>query len=258
MKCLAALVLLFSGTVSPEMFAQEFSCSQGQADVMKYFAMSLDNRASHFMSGTPNPIYTKVFPDEDFAETGYWFWLKSQTANGFDVKAFDKNNVYMRSTELVWRNNTTFKRFVNDLPIAARCVPEGKAGPEIKVHDTYYQYHSSCKAYKESHLGTAVNSLDAPVLMDTGGNIGQVWTRVLHYRYNCNADFLQCADEERFYLANGYGEWQWKHYHNGTLVSSALMNSEEAGSTDATLPCPDSYEPRTAPKSTGESEPSEP
>jgi hypothetical protein len=97
--------------------------------------------------------------------------------------------------------------------------------------------------------------LDAPVLMDTEGNIGQVWTRVLHYRYNCNADFLHCADEEQFYLANGYGEWQWKHYQNGTLVSSTLMNNEEAGSTDATLACPDSYEPRTAPKSTGESKP---
>ena len=240
MRFLAALVILFSGTL----FAQEFTCPAGQADVMKYFVLAQQYRENQFLNGTPNPLYTKVFPDEDFAESGYWFWLKSSTANGFDVKVFDGKRVYMRSTELVWTNNTTFKRFVNDLPIAARCVVDGQPGPDIKVRDTYFQYYSSCKAYKESQLGTSVNSLDAPVLMQTGGNIGQVWTRVLHYRYNCNEDFQQCADEEQFYLANGYGEWQWKHYHNGLLVNSTLINNMGPGSTEATLPCADSYEPR--------------
>jgi hypothetical protein len=244
MRCLAAGVLflfqslfMFSGTL----FAQEFSCPAGQTDVMKYFVMADSLRANQYMSGSPNPIYTKVFPDEDFSETGYWFWLKSATANGFDVKAFNGNYVYMRSTELTWTNNTTFKRFVHDLPITARCVLTGQPGPEIKVQNTAFQYYSSCKAYKESNIGTAVNDLDAPVMMDTGGNIGQVWTRVFHYHYNCNTDFAQCTDEEQFFLANGYGEWQWKHYHNGILVSSTLINNIEPGTTNATLPCADSY-----------------
>jgi hypothetical protein len=94
------------------------------------------------------------------------------------------------------------------------------------------------------HLGTAVNDLDAPVLMNTGGNIGQVWTRVFHYHYNCNQEFQQCADEEQFYLANGYGQWQWKHYHNGILVNQTLINNMEIGAPNATLPCSDSYLPR--------------
>lgn len=238
MKYILSFTLL-CGTL----FAQPFTCPTGHADVMKYFVMSQQNRTDHFMSGSPNPIYTEVFPNQDFGGTGYWFWLKSPTAHGFDVKAFDQNYVYMRSTELVWTDNTTFKRFIRDLPIAARCVPEGQAGNDIKVADTTYLYYSSCSPYKQAKLGTAVNSLDAPALMDTGGNIGQVWTRVLHYRYDCNSDYQQCADEEQFYLANGYGEWQWKHYHNGTLVKSALMNNMEVGQTNATLPCPDSYEP---------------
>jgi hypothetical protein len=89
---------------------------------------------------------------------------------------------------------------------------------------------------------------------ETGGNIGQVWTRVLHYRYNCNDDFQQCADEEQFYLANGFGEWQWKHYHHGAPVNSTLINNLEQGSTDATLPRADSYEPRT-PSSQAEGQP---
>ena len=81
-------------------------------------------KGCHFMSGKPNPLYTEVFPSEDFAAAGYWFWLKSPKAHGFDVKAFDPDHIYMRSTELQWEDNRTFKRFVHDLPIAARCVSE--------------------------------------------------------------------------------------------------------------------------------------
>ncbi len=80
------------------------------------------------MSGKPNPLYTEVFPSEDFAAAGYWFWLKSPKAHGFDVKAFDPDHIYMRSTELQWEDNRTFKRFVHDLPVAARCVSEVRAG----------------------------------------------------------------------------------------------------------------------------------
>jgi hypothetical protein len=151
-RYLTAFFILVSGTL----FAQEFSCPDGEADVMKYFVMSQQNRADEFMSGSTNPIYTEVFPNQDFADEGYWFWLKSATANGFDVKAFDKTYVYMRSTELVWTNNTTFKRFAHDLPIAARCVTEGQPGPEIKVRDTYFRYYSSCnpiQAKPSRHVG---------------------------------------------------------------------------------------------------------
>lgn len=236
----ACFLLLFCGTL----FGQQFSCPSGQSDMMKYFVMPQANRAGHFMTGSKNSIYTEVFPNQDFAETGYWFWLKSPRAHGFDVKAFDEKYVYMRSTELVWKDNTTFKRFAHDLPIASRCVAEGEPGVEIKVPDTYYRYYSSCNPYKQGHLGTAVNDLDAPVMMNAGGSLGQVWTRVFHYHYNCNTDFQGCTDEEQFYLASGYGEWQWKHYKNGDLVNSALINDIEPGSASATLPCADSYEPR--------------
>jgi hypothetical protein len=240
MKYVAAYLLLFSGAL----FAQPFSCPSGESDMLKYFVMSDKYRDNYFLSGDKNPLYTKVFPNEDFAETGYWFWLKSAQAHGFDVKAFNDTYIFMRSTELIWANNTTFKRFVDDLPIAARCVAEGKPGPEIKISDTAYQYYSSCHPYKQARLGTVINDLDAPVLMDAGSNIGRVWTRVLHYHYSCNQDFQQCADEEMFFLANGYGEWQWRHYKNGSLVNSTLINTLDLGSTNATLPCRESYEPR--------------
>lgn len=63
---------------------------------MQYFALNKQARASQYMKGQPNSIYTEVFPNQDFAASGYWFWLKSVGAHGFDVKAFDQTNVYIR------------------------------------------------------------------------------------------------------------------------------------------------------------------
>lgn len=238
---LPAFLLLILAGLNDKLAAQTFSCPTGQVDVMKYFAMSAQKRPIEFVSGTTNPIYTQVFPNQDFASGGYWLWLKSSTAHGFDVKAFNQSYVYMRSTELIWTDNTTFKRFEQDLPIAARCVTAGKPGPVIRVANTTFKYYSSCMAYKSSTLGTAVNSLDAPVQINAGGNIGTVWTRVLHYRYNCNSSYLNCNDEEQFYLGSGYGLWQWKHYHAGLLAKTALMNKTTPGTAAGTLPCTDSY-----------------
>jgi len=108
--------------------ADAFSCPAGQADMMKYFVLNASRRHNQFLDGKPNPIYTELLPDEDFAASGYWFWLKSSNSHDFDVKSFDPNYISMRATELTWADNSSFKRFEHDLPIAARCVEEGSAG----------------------------------------------------------------------------------------------------------------------------------
>ncbi len=61
--------------------------------------------------------------------------------------------------------------------------------------------------------------------MDVGGNVGQAWTRVLHYRYICDKNFQRCDNKEQFYLANGFGLWQWKHFRQRALLKSNLMNN---------------------------------
>lgn len=209
---------------------------------MKYFVMDQQRRPNQFMSGSPNPIFTELYPNQDFSTSGYWFWLKSASAHGFDVKAFDSSYVYMRSTELNWADNSSFKRFAQDLPISARCVTAGRPGPTIKVAKTTFNFYHSCSMYKSSNLGTAVNDLDAPVLLNAGGNVGYAWTRVLHYHYDCNSNYQSCSDEEQFFLANGYGLWQWRHYRNGSLVGSAVMNTLKSGAAYQTLPCRNSYQ----------------
>lgn len=218
-----------------------FACPAGKEDMMKYFVMSQELRTTQYLKGATNSIYTKVFPNFDFSPRGYWFWLKSAAGNGFDVKAFDGEHIFMRSTELVWTRNTSFKRFVKDLPIATRCVPQGQPGPQIRVRDTQFRYFDGCRPYKSSNLGTSVNDLDAPQLMDAGGTIGQAWTRVLHYRYNCDQNLDNCVDEEQFFLGNGWGLWQWKHFRKGSLAKTTTENHTETGNATGGLPCPDSY-----------------
>jgi hypothetical protein len=219
-----------------------FSCPSGTEDVMQYFVMDKERRAKQFLSGTKNPIYTEVFPDEDFAARGYWFWLKSPSAHGFDVDVFDEQYVYLRSTELTWKDNTTFKRKAHDVPLAPRCVAVNQPAPEIRVRDARFEFYSSCTLYKTSSLGTIVNRLDPPVLMDTEGNLGQVWTRVLHYRYNCDTAFDNCKDEEQFFLGKGFGQWQWRHYRDGELANTTVINQIGAGTAKGRLPCPGSYQ----------------
>jgi hypothetical protein len=78
--------------------------------------------------------------------------------------------------------------------------------------------------------------------MDTGGSLGQVSTRVLHYHYNCDSAFQNCTDEEQYFLADGYGLWQWKHYKNGVLANSTLIDNIASGAASGTLPCTQSYQ----------------
>jgi hypothetical protein len=118
---------------------------------------------------------------------------------------------------------------------------EAKAGPEIRVADTKFGYFASCRPYKSSNVERAVFDLDAPALMDLGGNLGEVSTRVLHYHYNCGEQFQHCRDEEQFYLGKGYGLCQWKHFRNSELLKTALMNDFQPGKAKATLPCEESY-----------------
>src|SRR5947208_15765792 len=60
-----------------------FSCPAGQEDAMQYFVMRKDLRENHYLSGEAKPSYTRIFPDVDFAATGYLFFLKIPEAPGF-------------------------------------------------------------------------------------------------------------------------------------------------------------------------------
>jgi len=225
-KC--ALTLMLAGFVaSPAALAREkhenqassdlqlFSCPAGQEDAMQYFVMRKDLRENHYLSGEANPSYTKMFPDVDFAPTGYWFWLKSPEAHGFDIKAFDEKYIYIRGTELEWKDNSTFKRKEQDTPLTARCVPVNGASPVERVSNARFSFYENCKAYKTSSLGTIVDNLDAPEMMDAG--------------------------EEQSFLGKSYGRWKWVHLKFGEVVKTTVVNHISKGTARAIPPCETAY-----------------
>jgi hypothetical protein len=132
--------------------------------------------------------------------------------------------------------------------MTGRCVRAGKAGQKIRVASTYTQYsfYSSCSPYQTGALNYVVNTLAAPKLIATGGNMGKISTRLFNYQYNCDSSYANCNDLEIFSLGYQIGLYDWKHYkaQNGSWVlqQESVINNVDGGQTTAYMPCGSTYE----------------
>lgn len=218
---------------------------------MNYFTMGDPARLNYFMApGNANPIYTSIFPDlgANFAATGYFVWTKSSIGYPWDIKYFDQNFVYDRTTELSWTDPTTFRRFDSDLPMSQRCVRIGKAGATIKIASTSSNYSSyaNCQRSTTQNLGYIVNSISAPVSVNTNGNLGTVSTRYFTYKYSCDSNYGNCAYKEVFSLGYQVGLYDWKYYTSQAgkfvLAQESIINQLTSGAATPYLPCSTSYQ----------------
>lgn len=245
---LALLALL----VCPSVFAQTTqSCPTGTEDMMNYFVMGYPNRLNSYMGpGNANPIYTNITPDlgSSFATTGQFEWTKSSVGFPWDIKTFDSNYIYDRTTELSWTDPTAFKRFNTDLPMSRRCVPVKRAGGSIKVAagNTTYTLYANCLPTVSQPLGYVVNTISPPTFVNLGAKLGSVKTRYFSYRYSCNSNYENCAYQEVFSLGSGVGLYDWKYYvnQNGTMVlkQESVINQFDSGAATPYLPCSSSYQ----------------
>jgi hypothetical protein len=231
--------------------SQTFSCPKGSEDMLSYFVMAYPDRLTSFMGpGNANPIYTAVIPEDGdaYAESGYFVWMKSSSGHPWDVKIFDGNYVYDRTTELHWNDATTFKRFATDMKISPRCIPLNKAGKAIPVpvSGTDYKSYKNCKSFKLQNLDYALNTVSAPVLVKNVGNVGTVSTRKFDYQYGCDSNYSNCSDMEVFSLGLGIGLYDWKHYRNQSgkwkLARQSLIDEFKEGEATPYLPCANSYQ----------------
>ncbi len=232
-------------------YSQEFSCAQGTEDMLNYFVMGSPKRTDHYMGpGNANPVYSYINPDDgsSFATAGYFLWMKGSGGFPWDIKAFDSNYVYDRTTEYHWTDPYSFKRWSIDLPISQRCVPVKKPGADIKVPASKpnYTFYLSCTAQQTQNLGYVWNSITKPLPVNTNGSLGTVSTRYFKYRYGCDSGYANCTDMEVYSLGYQVGLFDWKHYvnQNGSfiLVQEAVINSFDVGQTTPDLPCPNSYQ----------------
>ena len=247
-KLCVLLIYVFVCAVAAR--SQTFSCPIGTEDMLNYFVMAYPSRVENFMGpGNANPIYSSISPDylDAFAETGYFVWTKSRKGYPWDVKSFDAQYVYDRSTELNWSDPQSFKRFDQDLPITRRCVKVGKAGAAIKVTSakTSYGFFKSCSKYQSGTLNYVWNTLTAPKQIETAGNMGQVTTRLFKYHYGCDSTYANCKYMEVFSLGYQIVLYDWKYYtaQNGkwVLQQESSINNYNVGQTTPYLPCTASY-----------------
>lgn len=243
--------LLFAMICAVPARSQSFSCPLGTEDMMNYFVMGYPGRTTNFMGpGNSNPIYTTIVPDQGatFASSGYFVWTKSVSGYPWDVKTFDQNYVYDRTTELSWGDPTSFKRFDIDLPMTRRCVPIGKPGPAIKipVANSSYSSYASCQSYKTQNLQYVINTVTASKWINSTGNLGKILTRNFKYQYGCNSSYAACTDMEVFALGYQVGLYDWKHYQSQnsqwTLVQESQINQYDEGQVTPYLPCLNSYQ----------------
>jgi hypothetical protein len=231
-------------------YSQTFSCPSGTEDMLKYFVMAYPNRTTHYMApGNANPVYTTIEPElgNHYASSGRFLWIKSSAGYPWDIKSFDQNYVYDRTTELNWTDPTSFKRFNKDLPMSHRCVAVGAAGNTIKLtpSQSSYSLYSNCQATQTANLNYVMNEITAPANVNGGGNLGVVKTRYFKYYYGCNASY-SCTDQEIYSLGYQVGLFKWQHFQkqNGAWVQVAHSNMNEFEEGEATpyTPCSSSYE----------------
>lgn len=245
------LLAMLAMALSMPVFAQVESCPSGTEDMMSYFTMGYPNRLTNNMGpGNANPVYTTIEPDlgSKFATTGQFLWTKSSIGYPWDIKTFDQNYIYDRTTELSWTDATAFKRFNNDLPMSRRCVRIGRSGGTIKVSSakTNFSSYSNCQPTQTQNLGYVVNTISAPTYVRTGGNLGTVLTRNFIYRYSCNSNYANCTYQEVFSLGHNIGLYDWKYYKNVSgsfhLVQESTINQFDSGAATPYLPCTTAYE----------------
>lgn len=233
------------------LFAQNpETCPSGTEDMMNYFTMAYPNRLANYMGpGNSNPIYTSITPDlgSSFATIGQFLWVKSSVGYPWDIKVYDSNYIYDRTTELSWTDPTAFKRFNMDVPMSKRCVTINRGGGQIRIpaSRTNYTSYASCSPTQTQNLGYVVNMISEPATYNVG-NVGAVKTRLFTYKYSCNSSYASCAYQEVFSLGYGIGLYDWKYYvnQNGTFVfkQESVINQFKAGAATPYLPCTTSYQ----------------
>jgi hypothetical protein len=228
-----------------------FQCPKNTEDMMNYFLMDYPDRTDHSMGSTSsNPIYSSISPEigAGYATQGTFVWTKSVEGYPWDVRTFDKNYVYDRSTELDWTDSTSFKRFASDIRISPRCLSTKSGSDTIKISpkQSTYRFYTDCESTQTANLGYVTNVISAPATTKAGGNLGTVKTRTLTYTYSCNSSYSGCLYKEVFSLGLNVGLYDWKYYiaNKGKWVLSqdSQINQFTLGQTVPLFSCPNTYQ----------------
>jgi hypothetical protein len=209
---MATSVCLIAALASPHRALAEatIACPSGTYDMLDWMTLDSDLSSTYHLAGTSNPIYTVM-------QSGKFLWVKSGLGYPWDIQLYDNNYIYLWITELSWTVPESYKKFTNNtnMPLVPRCASAGSPGSTIKVANTNYDLHTNCSNSCSVTLGleNAINEVWGPYYYSYGGDLpDNLKTLVVHYRYDCNANYTICDDEEDYYLTQRYGLVEWIDY----------------------------------------------
>jgi hypothetical protein len=87
-SCLAA-ALLSQARVRAQ---STISCPAGQYDMLDWMTLDSGLRASNFLQGNANPLYTNIWSSK-------FYWTKGASGYPWDIQLFDNNYIYLWITE---------------------------------------------------------------------------------------------------------------------------------------------------------------
>jgi hypothetical protein len=212
-------------------------CPSGTYDMLDWMTMDSDLRSHSHLAGSANPLYSTIWP-------GKFYWTKGGNGSPWDIQLYDDHYIYLWITEYAWNDPSTYKKFSNNtnLPLAPRCAQGGFPGSTLKISNTSYDTHTSCKSFRRRDLKKGINQVWGPYKLSFGGSLpNKMPTLVVSYRYNCDNTYNNCGDKEEYYLSQRYGLVQWVHFSliNGRYEQQqkSIFNRLSAGTVVPKFQC---------------------
>lgn len=171
-------------------------------DMLDWMTMDADLAAGFHMTGT-HDLYSVVLGDK-------FYWVKSPNGYPWDIQLYDSKYIYLWITEQDWLDPFSYKKSLQNMnmPFMARFAYSGQ---RIRSNHTQFEIVKGCKQVEVHDLGTMINSLNGPYLMNWGGDVGKALTLIVSYQYDCDAVYGHCRDREQYFLVKRYGLVRWHH-----------------------------------------------
>lgn len=194
-------------------------------------------RETHHLEGT---TFTGAAAEKVYqVDAGYSLkFIKSQQGYPVEIKPYDSEWIYDRTTENGWTSPRDFKQFNPMLSMCPRFWDGIAQGPQHA--DSPFEFWKNCAKIGQSTAGAVSYEIVGPYPVDFGGDVGLNDSIVIRYRWNGNAGVY--GDREELYLTQKAGWCWWTHAKliNGVYVIDAatLHNKIVAGGPPAiNFPC---------------------
>jgi len=186
-------------------------------------------RETHHLEGVTLDGVTPA-EKEFHINTGYSLkFVKSQQGFPIEVKPYDTEFIYDRTTENGWTSDRDFKQFNPMLAICPRWWDGISMGPTHQ--SSPFEFWENCAVVKKADAGQVKYELAGPFDVTFGGDVGVTACIILRYYWNGTSQVY--LDREELFLTLKVGWCKWTHSKlvNGVyqIDTATLHNKIVAG-----------------------------